>query len=96
MFLILFGLLGGDAENGPGSWLFGLGVIIAILGVIWALTPEMGLDLPYWAYPSDWDGPLVIGLIVAVLTLFFLLAGDGGSNNDDREFWERIRRPPSE
>lgn len=95
MFLVLFGLWGGDAEHGPGGWLFGLGIIVAIGGVFWALTPEVGLNLPYWAYPSDWDGPLVLGVIVAVLTLFFLLSDSTPRTRPgNRDFWEYIRGPP--
>tara|TARA_Y100000310_G_C20678945_1_gene814740 strand:+ start:1770 stop:2318 length:549 start_codon:yes stop_codon:yes gene_type:complete len=91
MFLIIFGLWAG-AQYEPAGWLFFVGMVVAILGTIWALTPEIGLDLPYWAYPTDWDGPLVLGAIIGILTLWFLLGS--GESKPKNGGWFEIRQKP--
>ncbi|MBI2632701.1 hypothetical protein HYW75_06875 [Candidatus Pacearchaeota archaeon] len=89
MFMVVFGLWAGEKYE-PAGWLFFLGIIIAILGTVWALTPEIGFNLPDWLYPTEWDGPLVIGLIVTGLTLFFLFSD--GNKGHDHNSWLEVRQ----
>lgn len=43
IFLLLLGVFGANVSGGLSGWLLGLGFLISAVGVIWALSPDIGL-----------------------------------------------------
>jgi len=73
MFLLMITFFGAKFHEGPSSPTMWLIYIVAIVAIYWALSPSLGLELPYWAY-GDWTPwIIVIGLI---LFIWFMIKGE--------------------
>ena len=63
LFLLLFGLFGGNAEQGFGGIYLFIFFIVAIIVVFISLfTGPFGIDLPF--YLSDNDKAVIFGIII--------------------------------
>lgn len=82
IFMLVLGMLGGDFSTARGVPIFG--VIIAVIAVLWSLTPNMGLGMPAWLNLSDTAIAWLIVLGVFIVIIWFVTAG-GKSGNSGKE-----------
>ncbi len=82
MGLVVVTLLGGKTFEGlKGVWL-AVGMFIAIIAVILALSPDLGWSLD-WLSPYDRSMLFTIAILVGIVAvLYFLLAGRGSGSGE--------------
>ena len=79
IFMLVIGMLGGDVDKAKGIPMFG--VIIAVVAVIWALTPNIG-GMPAWLHLSDMAIAWLIVLGIFIVIIWVVTAG--GRDNSNR------------
>jgi magnesium-transporting ATPase (P-type) len=91
IILALIGLLAFGVFTGSGSLSgipMGIGVIIAILAIIWALSPSLGLDIFNFSRLSDTAASWIIVLAFFALVVWFATRGEkkneGGESFGDK------------
>lgn len=71
IFMLTIGVFGADPEKGFSGWIFIAAIIVSLIAVFWALSPQIGFELPYWLYLSDeaisWL--IAIGFFVLVIAV---------------------------
>ncbi len=74
IFLLLLGVFGADVSQGLSGWLLGLGFLISVVGVIWALSPDIGLGnwLSQYYLFTEPDKAFLIMLLVIGGVIFFV------------------------
>jgi len=79
VFLLVIGAFG-FGELG-GAWK-SLSVIVAIVGVIWALGASVGWDVPALDYFTDQDIAILLILGVFILVIWFVVKEPGNKENN--------------
>ena len=79
IFILTIGIFGANAEGGFTGAPFLIFILIAIGAVFWALSPSLGLELPF--YFSDQDKSVLFGIIAFVVILFFITRRDNPHRN---------------
>lgn len=72
MGLVVLSMLGGGAFEGLQGSFLGLAVVVAIVAVVLALSPNFGYDLS-WVSPADRSVMLTIGILVGIIWLIVSL-----------------------
>jgi len=80
IFMLVLGMLGGDVSHAGGVPI--IGIIIAILAVIWALTPNLGVGMPNWLHLSDTAIAWLIVLGIFALIVWFVTKTNEPSNRE--------------
>jgi hypothetical protein len=94
--LIMLLLVMGTFGFGFGSSWQGLSVVVAIVGVIWALGASTGWNVPGLDFFTDQDIAILLILGVFVLVIWFVVrdSGDNSNNGDGafKKFFDNLGR----
>lgn len=93
MLLLLIGIFVG-AEQGWSSWLLGIGMVLALIGVIWAYWSTAyygveGYDIADWWY--EYQGPIIT--IVVIIAILALALGKGKEREGGKGLREVVVKP---
>ena len=77
ILVLTLGIFGANAEGGFSGIPFFIFMLISIGAVIWALSPTLGIYLPF--YFSDQDKAVIFGLIVFFLIIGFVTRRESGT-----------------
>ena len=81
MFLLIITFFGAKVHEKPSNPFLWLVYIVVLIAVYWALSPSLGLEMPYFL-DYYWDEALlIIGLIVFI---FWVVGGSKDKNILDR------------
>ncbi|MBL7147865.1 MAG: hypothetical protein ISS82_03505 [Nanoarchaeota archaeon] len=87
MFLLIIGFFGAKVHEKASNPVLWFAFIIVLIAVYWALSPSLGLEMPYFL-DYYWDEALlIIGLIV-----FILLVTKGSSGSGDNKIENLFKR----
>lgn len=81
IFFLTVGIFGVNSEEGFSGWPLGVGIIITIIMIIWALNPDLtSLGFPSWFIPTDKDKTILLTLGIFLIVLFILFGRTGGGD----------------
>jgi len=72
MVMLVLGIFGASAEGMTGGWFF-IAIVIAIAGIIWAITSSIpGLSLPGWLRINAENQGVLLGIGALVIGVYLL------------------------
>lgn len=72
--LVIF-LIGGSGKLKAGGVGFGIVILIIILSLIWALSPNIGIEFPFWLELSDRTKNLILMLLIFLIVPLLIAGG---------------------
>lgn len=90
IFLLVLGIFGANVEGGITGGVAGFFVlVVAILAVAWALSPELGFSDVFNRYlPSDSDRGLILFIVIFIVVVWLVTRQPGEAR--DENIWSRI------
>lgn len=85
MFLLILGVLGSGESTGWTGWPFFIGMIGAVLGIIWAVAtsvPGLSTSWPRWLVLSSQDKAILLAVGIFVLLLWIF--------SDKKTDWNKV------
>lgn len=83
MFLVVAGMFGANTEGWTRAP-FLIAIIVCILAIIWALSGNSYLGLPYWMRPSEQDKAWIILIVTVVLVISYVGGGPKQDSGIDK------------
>ena len=90
IFLLVLGIFGANVEGGITGGVAGFFVlVVAILAVVWALSPELGFSDIFNRYlPSDSDRGLILFIVIFIVVVWLVTRQPG--EHQQENVWTRI------
>ncbi len=90
IFLLVLGIFGANVEGGITGGVTGFFVlVVAILAVLWALSPELGFNDIFNRYlPRDSDRGLMLFIVIFIVVVWLVTRQPGEAK--DESIWARM------